>query len=430
MRNWAGNHTFRAARVERPETVDRLAAVVRDNPAVRGVGTRHSFNAIADVPGGVLVSTEHLCGIDIDRGPSPTVTVGAGVTYGRLGPVLHAAGYALPNLASLPHISVAGSVATATHGSGESLGCLATGVSAVQMVLADGTVRTFGRGDAAFDGVVVHLGRLGVVTALTLDLLPTFDVAQTVYEGVPIAAYAEHLDAIAGSVYSVSGFTDWQDGRFKQVWMKALVGVPHADLRDLGGTKADRQHHPLEGRAGNVASEGAGADACSRQLGEPGPWHERLPHFRMDFTPSSGEELQTEYFVPRHHAAAALAAVGGLADVVGPVLQVSEVRLIAADRFWMSPFYERPSVGLHFTWRKDMAGVLAVLPRIEAALARFDVRPHWGKVSTFAFEAACRKLPRATDFATLARAIDVSGKFDQTSPDCLAGDRSYNVHID
>ena len=165
------------------------------------------------------------------------------------------------------------------------------------------------------------------------------------------------------------------------------------------------------GRAGNVASDGAGADACTQQLGVPGPWHERLPHFRAEFTPSSGQELQTEYLVPRDRAADALAAVADLRDVTGPVLQVSEVRLVAADDLWLSMAYGRPSVAIHFTWHKDPAGVAAVLPRLEAALAPFDARPHWGKLFVEHGPLAGPAHPRWADFDQLRRRLDPTGKF-------------------
>ena len=413
MDNWAGNLTYQAARVERPTTPAAVAAIVRAADRVRAVGTRHCFNAVADSPGGTLISTAELnrVGAIDTAGDRPTVTVEPGVTYAQLGPVLHAAGWALANLASLPHISVGGSVATGTHGSGQAVGCLSTQVAALDLVTADGTSRTLGRGDADFAGAVVGLGTLGVVTSLTLDLVPTFDVAQTVYDAVPMDRFLADLDAIGGGTYSVSGFTDWQRNRFTQVWVKAVAGRGHPDLRQVGGTLADGPRHPLMGRAGNVASDGAGADACTQQLGVPGPWHERLPHFRAEFTPSSGHELQTEYFVPRDRAADAIAAVAELRDVVGPVLQVSEVRLIAADDLWLSMAYNRPSVAIHFTWHKDPAGVAAVLPRLEAALAPFDARPHWGKLFVERGPLAGTRHPRWGDFRDLARRLDPTGKF-------------------
>ena len=411
MDNWAGNYTFRAARVERPATVGELADVVRAATRVRAVGTRHCFNDVADAPGGTLLSLDRLPrDVTVDAARR-TATVSAGVTYGDLGPALHAAGWAVPNLASLPHISVVGACATATHGSGADLGCLATAVAAVEWVTADGTVRTVARGDADFAAAAVHLGSLGVVTRITLDLVPTFDVEQRVYDRVPFSAWVDHLDEIAAGAYSLSGFTDWQADRFTQVWVKSVAGRPHADLTRFGGTLADGPRHPLGGRAGNVASDGAGAGACTEQLSVPGPWHERLPHFRLDFTPSSGEEIQTEYMVGRRDLPAAMAALLRLGRDLDPVLQIAEVRLVAADDLWMSPFYCRPSACLHFTWRKDPAGVLAVLPKIEAALEPFDPRPHWGKVFTLPADRLRAAYPKFDAFRSLAAAYDPTGKF-------------------
>ena len=410
MKNWAGNLTYSAARVERPTSVDELSAIVAAADRVRAVGSRHCFNDVADTTG-TLVSTEHLRRIDpvAASGAMPTVTVDSGVTYGQLGPTLHEQGYALPNLASLPHITVAGAAATATHGSGEGNGCLSTSVAGIEFILADGSVRTVRRGDANFDGVVVHLGALGVVSRLTLDVVPTFEIEQTVIEGVPMDAFAANLDAIVGSVYSVSGFTNWKQPRFHQVWLKAKAGVTPFDLTRLGGTRAARPLHPIEGLG--LASDGAEAAACTQQLGVAGPWHERLTHFRNEFTPSSGDELQSEYFVPREHAAAAIAAVAPMGEQIAAVVQTSEIRFIAADELWMSMFYRRASVALHFTWRNDWPAVRTLLPKIEATLAPFGPRPHWGKLFTMSRESLLGVTPNAGRFRELRGAFDSLGKF-------------------
>ena len=410
MQNWAGNLTYSAARVERPTSIDQLAALVAAAERVHAVGSRHCFNDVADTTG-TLISTEHLRRIDpVDTtGPMPTVTIDSGVTYGQLGPVLHAQGYALPNLASLPHVTVAGATATATHGSGESLGCLSTSVSGIEFILADGSIRRVVRGDADFDGAVVNLGALGVVSRLTLDLMPTFEIEQTVIEDVPMDAFAADLDAIVGSVYSISGFTNWRQPRFHQVWLKALAGRSPFDLTRTGGRRATRPLHPIEGLG--LASDGADADACTRQLGIAGPWHERLTHFRIEFTPSSGDELQSEYFVPREHAAAAIKAVMPLGEQIAAVVQTSELRFIAADELWMSMFYRRPSVAFHFTWRNDWPAVRALLPKIEAALAPFEPRPHWGKLFTMPKERVLAVTPNVERFRQLCEATDPLGKF-------------------
>jgi alditol oxidase len=405
-RNWAGNYTYGAARLHRPETIEQVQDLVKRCSKLRVLGTRHSFNSIADSPED-LVSLEHfdrVVALDRER---HTLTVEAGIRYGQLCERLHREGYALHNLASLPHISVAGACATATHGSGDRNGNLATAVAAMELVTAAGEVVQLSRerdGDQ-LQGAVVGLGGLGVVTKLTLDMVPAFEMRQDLYENLPLAQLEQHFDAIESSAYSVSLFTDWRSQRFTQVWLKRRVmDVADREVEPLwfGATRATAELHPIAGIS---------AINCTAQLGLPGPWYERLPHFRMDFMPSSGEELQTEYFVPRQHAVAAFHAIDRLRDRVAPLLQISEVRTIAADTLWMSPCYQQASVAIHFTWKKDWDGVRQLLPLIEAELAPLNARPHWGKLFTMPparVQALYEKLP---DFQQLLRFYDPQGKF-------------------
>jgi len=401
--NWAGNVTFRAARTHRPASVDELRAVVSGADRVRVLGTGHSFNRLADTDAD-LVSVAGLpptVEIAADR---RSVTVAAGVRYGELAQRLHAAGLALHNLASLPHISVAGACATATHGSGERNGNLATAVSAVELVTADGSLVRLDRAeDDDFAGAVVGLGALGVVTALTLDVEPAFEVRQYVYEGLPLDALAGHEAEILGAAYSVSLFTDWTGPRINQVWLKRRGSQAHPPPPAwLGATPAGGPRHPIPGMsAGN----------CTEQGGVPGPWYARLPHFRLDFTPSSGEELQSEYVVPRERGVEALAAVDAVRDLVAPVLQISEIRTIAADELWLSPNYRRDSLAVHFTWVADADAVAPAMAAVEERLAGLGARPHWGKL--YGIEPAdVRGLyPRWADFAALAGTYDPTGKF-------------------
>ena len=406
LENWAGSYRYGAARVHRPRTTDELRDIVSSAHKVKALGTRHSFNDIADTSGN-LVSLEHFNDVDDPDPATRTVTVGAGVRYGQLCARLHAAGFALHNHASLPHISVAGACATATHGSGDRLGNLATAVRGVHVVTADGGVVEFSRDRdrERFNGVVVALGGVGVVTRLTLDVQPAFDVRQDVYEGLPLAQLEEHFDEITSMGDSVSLFTDWRGPRFNQVWLKRRVtGAPQAGATPerFGASRATRALHPIA----DISPVN-----CTEQLGVPGPWHERLPHFRMDYTPSSGEELQSEYFVPRAHAAAALRAVYGLREHVAPLLQISEVRTIAADELWMSPCYRRACVAIHFTWKKDAPAVMSVLPRVEAALEPFDARPHWGKLFTMRPGRLQSLYPKLPGFRQLLDAHDPHGRF-------------------
>ncbi|WP_262282160.1 FAD-binding protein [Micromonospora sp. MA102] len=392
--NWAGNVTWSARARHEPTTLDELRRLVAGADRVRAVGTGHSFNRLGDTTG-EQVSVAGLppaVALDRDRG---TVTVAAGLRYGDLATALHAEGYALANLASLPHISVAGAVATATHGSGPANGNLATAVAALELVTADGDLLTVDRADPRFAGLVVHLGALGVVTRLTLDVVPTFAVRQYVRLGLPRAA----LDAALDAAYSVSVFTGWRSPRFDQVWIKQLADQPPPPADWLDTRAADTPQHPVPGMPGEV---------CTAQFGAPGTWHERLPHFRLGFTPSSGDELQSEWHVARSDAAAALAALDPAAERIAAVLQVCELRTVAADGLWLSPNHERDSLAVHFTWIGDPAAVAPVLAEVEERLAPFAARPHWGKLFT-RDPAAC--YPRHGDFRALLREFDPAGKF-------------------
>ncbi|MDO3701862.1 FAD-binding protein [Micromonospora sp. C28SCA-DRY-2] len=396
-RNWAGNVRYAARRYHRPESVDELRRLVAGSERVRVVGTGHSFNRLGDTTGD-LVS---LAGLPPDVRLDPerrTVTVPAATRYGDLAALLHRQGYALANLASLPHISVAGAVATGTHGSGPTIGNLATAVAGLELVTADGDLLTVDRSSEDFAGMVVGLGALGVVTRLTLDVVPTFDLRQYVRLDLP----REALDAALDSAYSVSVFTDWRTPRLREVWRKQRADQPPPPADWLGTTAADRPRHPVPGMS---------AENCTAQLGEPGPWHERLPHFRLGFTPSSGEELQSEYHLPRAAAAEALAALDEVAHLIAPVLQVCELRTVAADELWLSPNQGRDSLAVHFTWIADAAAVLPVVAAVEERLAPFAPRPHWGKVFELAPAAVAAAYPRYADFTALLRRLDPRATF-------------------
>lgn len=406
QQNWAGNITYSATKVHRPTTIEQLQAIVRDSQKLKVLGSRHSFNEIADTPSDhvVLDQMDQQVVFDAER---RTVTVNAGITYGQLGLQLHPAGYALHNMASLPHVSVAGACATATHGSGDGNGNLATAVAALELVTADGEVVQLSRaqhGDE-FNGAVVALGGLGVVTKMTLDTVPLFSMQQEVYENLPVAQLEENFETIFSSAYSVSLFTDWQKERVNQVWLKRRLADDAALALEpsfFAATLSPKHLHPLSSLS---------ADPCTEQLGIPGPWHERLPHFRMDHTPASGEELQTEYFVPRHHAVAAMRVMARLQPQLEPVLMISEVRTIAADTLWMSPAYGQACVGLHCSWKKDWPAVRKLLPIIEAELAPYQARPHWGKLFTMAPAQVQAGYPRLADFQKLLQTYDPQGKF-------------------
>lgn len=405
LKNWAGNYTYSAARLHTPTTIEELQALVRGHSHVKALGTRHSFNSVADTTED-LISLEHfdqIVALDHER---RRVTVEAGIRYGQLCQSLHREGFALHNMGSLPHISVGGACATGTHGSGVDNRNLASAVAALEMVTADGAIVALDREQHAdFPGVVMSLGALGIVTKLTLNLVPAFEMRQDVYENLPLAQLEEHFDEIVASGYSVSLFTDWRSTRFNQVWVKRRMAdsaTIEAEPQLYGATRATRQLHPIAGMP---------VEHCTQQLGVPGPWHERLPHFRMEFTPSSGEELQSEYFVPRQYAFAALHAIDSLREHVTPLLQISEIRTIAADDLWLSPCYQQACVAIHFTWEQNWPAVQQVLPLIEERLAPFNARPHWGKLFTMSPARLRTLYPKLPDFQRLLRAYDPQGKF-------------------
>ncbi|MER6980894.1 FAD-binding protein [Streptomyces carpinensis] len=397
--NWAGNITYTAAEVHRPDSVEALRAVVKGSTKVRALGSGHSFNEIADPgAGGVLLSLDALpAEVDVDT-TAGTVRVGGGVRYAELARRVHAHGLALPNMASLPHISVAGSVATGTHGSGVTNGPLAAAVREVELVTADGSTVRIHKGDARFGGAVTSLGALGVVTALTLDLEPAYEVEQHLFTELPLNGL--DFETVAGAAYSVSLFTDFRDEGFRQVWLKRRTDQPLPAFP--WAVPAKVALHPVPGMP---------AENCTRQFGVAGPWHERLPHFRAEFTPSSGAELQSEYLLPRSFAMDALHAVDRIRETVAPVLQTCEVRTVAADEQWLSPSHGRDTVALHFTWIEDTAAVLPVVRRLEQALDAFDPRPHWGKVFAVPAAALRGRYPRLDDFQALVRELDPAGKF-------------------
>ncbi len=403
--NWSGNYQYRTDRLHVPKSVVDVQQVVKSCEKLRALGTRHSFNGIADSTAN-QVSLKQLDGMTLDP-KAHTVTIGAGVSYGQVSPYLYRNGYALHNLASLPHISVAGACATATHGSGSKNGNLATSVSAMEIVTADGKMVTLSRerDGERFRGAVVGLGGVGVVTKVTLDVEPAYDVRQVVYENLPLGQLEHHLDEIFASGYSVSLFTDWQNHQATQVWIKSRVvpGESFAIKPEFFGAKAaTKRLHPLAGHS---------AENCTEQMGIPGPWYDRLPHFRMNFTPSSGDELQSEYFVPREKGYEAILAVEELRDHITPHLLISELRTIEADDLWMSTCYKREAMTIHFTWKPEWPAVKQVLPMIEEQLAPFDARPHWAKMFTMKPSRVQSLYAKLPDYQALLKQYDPGTKF-------------------
>jgi xylitol oxidase len=402
--NWAGSHAYSAARLHRPQTLEELSEVVAGADHVHALGSRHSFNLVADTTEDLVATAGLPADIDVDT-DAGVVRVAAGVLYGDLAAELHQQGWALASMASLPHISVAGAVATGTHGSGDAVGSLASAVSGLAVVGADGQTRSVARGDADFEGWVVALGALGIVTHLTLDIEPTYDVRQDQFLHLPWESLEKHFDEITGSAYSVSVFTDWVGDDVSQVWRKSRTDVESRRLEEtdfLGATAATETVHMLTD---------ASTSAVTQQLGEAGPWFERLPHFRMEFTPSRGEELQSEYLLPRANAIEAIARMRDLGPSFAHLLQITELRTVARDQLWLSCAYDADVVGVHFTWVRDLPGVTAALPAIEEALLPLGARPHWGKLFVADAAALAPAYPRLGDFQRLRAEVDPNGKF-------------------
>ncbi|MBC9867255.1 MAG: FAD-binding protein [Opitutae bacterium] len=403
-KNWAESFTYGAARFHQPETIDELRKLVRRSRRVKALGGRHSFSRIADTEADMIGTSQFNQLIELDT-KNRTVSVGAGMKYGDLAERLHKAGFALHNLASLPHIQVGGSIATATHGSGDGNGNLATQVRGLEWVTAEGELTRLNRGDPNFEGAVVHLGALGLITHVTLDILPAFDVRQYVYIGLSPDQLQANFDAIFSSAYSVSVFTDWQqDPGLTTIWLKHKVSGKafKAPTELFGAQRAARHVHPIVNYDAEVSTP---------QMGVVGPWFRRLPHFLMEFRPSTAAELQSEFFVARKHAVAVIGELHGLRRELAEVLQISEIRTVKGDDLWMSSAYGENQVAFHFTWIKDWLRVQAVLTLVEEKLAPLGARPHWGKLTTMGPEVLRARYPKLPEFRQLAAQLDPTGKF-------------------
>jgi xylitol oxidase len=402
-KNWAGNYSYKAENLHEPNSLEEVRHLVKKLDEQKALGSTHCFNDIADSPKD-QISTKKLNKVVHLDTENKALTIEAGARYGDFATSLHEQGYALHNLASLPHISVAGACATATHGSGINNGNLATQVIAVELVKPDGSVVYIDRNHPDFHAVVVGLGAFGIITKVTLAVENTFDVRQDVFLDLPLESVVSNFDDIMKSGYSVSLFTDWMDKKVSEVWIKRRTD---SDLTELGidfyGAKAATKNiHPIADLS---------AENCTDQMGVPGPWYDRLPHFKMGFTPSAGKELQSEYFIPREMAVDALLAIEEMKDEIHPHIMISEIRAIAADNFWMSPCYRQDCITIHTTWKQKPKEVLALLPRMEAKLAPFNVKPHWGKLFTIDPRILQGRYEKHAAFVALAKAYDPTGKF-------------------
>jgi len=404
LKNWAGNLTYSTDHVQYPKSVAEVQQLITKLPKLRALGTRHCFNTIADSKDD-LVSTRDLNKVIAIDAKNHTVTVEGGIKYGELAPYLHQHGYALHNLASLPHISVAGSITTATHGSGIKNGNLSSAVTGLEIVIADGSVVHLSKATdpEKLNAAVVGLGALGIITKVTLQIQSTYNMRQRVFLKLPMSQLKLHFEEIMSAGYSVSLFTDWQSDSINEVWIKSRMDEKDHNQPEFYGAKAATKNlHPIIDHS---------AESCTDQMGVPGPWYERLPHFKMGFTPSSGKELQSEYFVPLKHAVEAIEAVSKLGKQIGPHLFITEIRTIAADNLWMSPCHNQTSVTIHFTWKQETEAVMKLLPLIEKELAPFNPRPHWGKIFTIEPKVLESRYEKLADFKKLVAEYDPKAKF-------------------
>ena len=406
LKNWAGNLEYSTGNVHYPKTIAEVQEIVTKYKKVKALGSRHSFNNIADSTQNQVSSKELNKVVSLDKA-SNTVTVEGGMRYGELAPFLHENGYALHNLASLPHITIAGAIATATHGSGVKNGNLSTGISAIEFVNAAGDIVSLSKqkDGEQFYGAVVALGALGVVTKLTLDLQPTFNMKQVVYRNLPMSELKNNFDTIEAAGYSVSLFTDWKNKNINEVWIKSRIENEDsaAATPELFGAKPATQNmHPVEDQS---------AENCTEQMGVPGTWFERMPHFKMGFKPSTGKELQSEFFVPIEHAYEAIMAMEELNEKISPHLFISEIRTVNADDLWMSPCYKQSCVALHTTWKQETDIVMKLIPLVEEKLAPFNARPHWAKLFTISPQVLQSRYSKLSDFKQLINHYDPDGKF-------------------
>jgi len=369
--NWSRTHCFGATELRRPTSIGELqqsiVAAVASGQGVRTIGSRHSFTDIADSDVVVdLGALPEQFAVSPDR---TSVTVSGAMTYARLASLLEPHQLAIANMASLPHLSIAGAISTATHGSGTTNGNLATAVLSLKIMTSAGELRHVQRSDTQFSAAVVALGAMGAIVAIELAVEPAFDVEQAVHNRLSWSRLHPSLDEVFDAAYSVSVFTDWRD--HVQLWTKRRVDqatLDHATLHD--GVQASQPEHPVPG---------ADASSCTNQQ-EPGLWSHRLPHFRSDEVPSVGAEVQSEFFVERALMGQAIERLRSIGDALEPVIMVSEIRTIGADNIWLSPQYQRDCAAFHFTWHHDVVAAHAAADLVTDTLAPLRPIPHWGKV--------------------------------------------------
>ena len=401
--NWSDTHTYVAERFHWPTSIDEVRRIVSAARQVRAIGARHSFNGIADCCGDIVDLSGLPQAFSLDR-ERMVVTAPANTLYGTLAAWLEMQGCALHNMASLPHITLIGAIATGTHGSGDRNPILAAGVAELELVTADADLVQVARGDDGFDGMVVGLGAFGVVTRVTLDVEPSFRMRQDAFTGLRWETLLTGFDAVLGAGYSVSVLTKWGGPVVDRLWVKTRLAEDDAAAVSMAHLGAE---------PGPVTTT-TGGDPDQRFNpfgGMPGPWSERLPHFRGDRSVAPLEQIQSEYMLPRTQALAAIREVRAMADRIDPHLFASEIRSMAGDGLWLSPAHGHDTVALHFTWKREPEAVGALTRAVEDVLLPLGARPHWGKLLHADAARLAPLYPRMDAFRMLVRQWDPAGKF-------------------
>ncbi len=403
IKNWARNLEFSAGEFLEINSISQLQEVINNSDKVKVLGTGHSFSPIADTSGSLISIKKLDPEIHIDS-KMQTVSVSAGTSYAQLARYLEANGWALENLASLGEITVAGAIMTGTHGSGSSNTVLSNAVVEIEMILASGEKLLLNQQNLEeFNGFIVSFGALAVFTRLKLKIVKSFSIKQIVYENITSKSVSEYFDEIFDNAYSVSYFNSWAKNSTGQIWMKFLSDKDTSTLpkNAFGGNLAVANQHPVKVNDPST---------CTEQMGAPGKWLYRLPHFKLDSSPASGDEVQTEYLVDRKYVKEYIEELSLIGDEIADKVYATEIRTIKADNLWLSGAYERPTVGFHFTWKKS-ADIETFLPKIEQILGQNGGRPHWGKLFSTNKNQLITRYPKFSNFQQLLKKYDPDGKF-------------------
>jgi len=403
MKNWAGNLTFSAKEYIEIDSISKLQSIVSKASGVKVLATGHSFNDIADT-NQTQISIKNLSNkIEIDS-IKKVVLVPAGMQYADVCRYLETKGWALFNTASLGEITVAGAMLTGTHGSGSNNPVLSDCVEGIEMVLESGEIFNISREDSdEFFGFVISLGALGVFTKLKLKIVESFSIKQFVYENIGIQSISENFDDVFDKSYSVSYFSNWKKNSTGQIWMKFLDNNNFPQLPSvwLDGNIANANQHPVKVND---------PSPCTDQMGVSGKWLYRLPHFKLDSSPASGDEVQTEYLVDRAYVSHYIDELSNIGDEIAARVYATEIRTIKADDLWLSGAHGRQTVGFHFTWKKSDS-LQTFLPKIEEILGNHNGRPHWGKLFSTPRENLIGRYPKYSNFEDLLKKYDPNKKF-------------------